>query len=461
MSKVLGDRPAVYRARDAHRREAQRRGVVWATLLLFLLLLVEGPLRKWFLPGLAGPLTLLRDPFALLLYAHCINKGFIWTRGMAQIWLLFALVSAPFALQQYALNGYGIPGWLLGLRTYWMYMPIAFVIAATHRRDDILRFLRVVLAIAIPYAFLVARQYGAPPFAFVNWGVAGDIQGAVALGDGIVRPFGLFTYTAPNVLYTAFTLAAFLAYYLTGPKGWKQQAFLVAAGFAVATMSVLTGSRTIYFQVAAITGFTLIGLLATRPTVRTVRRIAAVLVFIGLVALIFVKVFPDMLVAMGERFESASRSEGGLWNRIYYNAFSFLDALDDAGLLGFGMGAGTPGVANYLRLPNLFLGESDTQRNVNELGLILGPLFLLLRFTTAFWLGAMAVGLARRRDHSALPIAGFAMTSFAFGAVTNSTIEALLVWTAVGLVIAARKSLDLERLHQQPTEPRQAMQHNL
>ena len=39
-------------------REAQRRFAVKWVFFIFILSLIEGPLRKWFLPGLAGPLTL-------------------------------------------------------------------------------------------------------------------------------------------------------------------------------------------------------------------------------------------------------------------------------------------------------------------------------------------------------------------------------------------------------------------
>jgi hypothetical protein len=298
-----------------------------------------------------------------------------------------------------------------------------------------------VLIIAIPYAVLVAMQYSAGSTAVINWGVAGDNEGAVILSDGITRPFGLFTYTAPNVLYTAFTLAVFIAYYMVAGRNWKQTVFLAALAVAVGSMLVLTGSRTIYFLAGAVVGLSLLGTLIAKPTVRALRQTFGILLFVGLALVLFVWAFPDMYAAMHDRFERASNAEGGLWNRIYYNSFSFLSSVNESELLGYGIGAGAPGVTSFLGLRPLFLGESDTQRNINELGLFIGPLFLLLRFATAVWIAWLSVRLAARGEYAALPIAGLVAVSFAFGQLTSSTTEAYMLWLAFGLTVALRNSL--------------------
>ena len=50
------------------------RNVVWAYLLL---LIFEGALRKWFLPGLATPLLIIRDPLAAYLTYIGISRGWL------------------------------------------------------------------------------------------------------------------------------------------------------------------------------------------------------------------------------------------------------------------------------------------------------------------------------------------------------------------------------------------------
>jgi len=171
--------PSHAAAASAGDREAKRRFVVRAVFFIFLLSLIEGPLRKWFLPGLAGPLTLLRDPFVIALYAYCLVNGMMRTRGIAGVWLMFAFFTSAIGLFQYLAAGLPAWGWMLGVRTYWLYLPLAFVVAKTFRREDIHLFLKLCLWISIPYAFLVAAQYNAPPNAFINLGVGADEGGAV------------------------------------------------------------------------------------------------------------------------------------------------------------------------------------------------------------------------------------------------------------------------------------------
>ena len=432
-------------ARAPIEREARRRFVVKAVFFIFILSLIEGPLRKWFLPGLATPLTILRDPFVIALYAYCLAHGLMLRRGIAKLWLGFAVLTSIVGFAQYAAQGLPAYGWMLGVRTYWLYMPLAFVVAKTFTQEDIHRFLRLCLWIAIPYAFLVAAQYNAPPYAFINLGVGADEGGAVGVGDGILRPFGLFTYTGPNVQFTAFMIAVFVAFYVGDVPMRRRGLFLLASGAAVGTMSVLTGSRLIYFLAAGIVTITLFGMTAARPTGPTLRRAVGVIGFTILALALFVFAFPDMLQAMADRFERAAQREGGIWNRIYYSGFTWLDALLDASYFGYAIGAGAPGVARMLDLPALFLGEADTQRNVRELGILLGAAFLLLRWGTTAWMLILAFRLAMRKVVSALPLAGYVTVPLTLGQITHSPINAFLPWLSLGLIMALRNNLRQER----------------
>jgi len=420
------------------KREVQRRFVVRAVFFIFILSLIEGPLRKWFLPGLAGPLTLLRDPFVIMLYAYCLVHGLMRTRGLAGIWLSFAFLTSLIGGFQYILAGLPAFGWALGVRTYWLYMPLAFVVAKSFRREDVHRFLKLCLWIAIPYALLVAAQYDAPARAFLNRGVGGDEEGAVGLGRDIVRPFGLFTYTGPNVQFTAFTIAAFVAFYVGNVPIRRRWLFLLVSGAAVGTMSVLTGSRSIYFLAAMILGLTLIGMFSARMTRTNLKRALGIVSFAGLAAALFVFVFPDMLDAMANRFDRAARSEGSIWNRAFGGLIRWIDPLFTVPIFGMGIGAGATGVARMLGLPPLIYGESDLQRNVNELGLIMGSAMLALRFGLAAWIGWIAFRLARRGEVLALPLAGFAFFPFLMGQITHSPLNAFSVWLAAGIIFSLK-----------------------
>ena len=89
-----------------------------------------------------------------------------------------------------------------------------------------------------------------------------------------------------------------------------------------------------------------------------------------------------MLDAMSGPLRTRRRSEGSIWNRAFGGLFRWVDPLFTTPLFGMGIGAGAPGVARILNLPALIYGESDLQRNVNELGLLTGSAMLALRFGT-------------------------------------------------------------------------------
>jgi hypothetical protein len=425
---------------DARQAESRRRRAVALVFLVYALSLAEGPLRKWFLPELGTPLTFLRDPFVALLYAYCFGHGLVAWGGVGALWLGVAIASSLLGALQFFFNDLNAYAWLLGVRTYWLYMPLAFVIAAAFRRRDVERFLSWNMLLAIPYALLVAVQYNAGPTAWINLGVGGDDAAAVGLGEEIVRPFGLFTYTGPNVQFTAAMIAMFVAFFLSGARVPFRTPLLWAAGAAVGAMAVLTGSRAIYFLAAAIVGLTLLGSTIARPDARTLIRNGGVLVFVGIAAALFTVAFPDMFLAMQNRFAEAEAAEGSIWQRALSTVLEFVDPLFTAPLLGHGIGVGAPGITAYLGLPPLLYGEGDLPRNVNELGVLLGLPFIALRFGTAAWLVGASVRLAQRGTLMGLPLAGYAALPIAIGSITNSPLNAFLPWLLLGLMLSATRT---------------------
>ncbi len=415
--------------------ENHRKLVVQWIFFIYVLFLITGSLRKWVLPRLATPLIFLSDPFVIILYVYCIYHKLIMHSGLASIWLRFAAFTTFFGLIQYSISGFSLEGWLLGVRAYWLYMPLAFIVARTFSSEDVMRLFKLNLWLAIPYAILVSFQYRASPFAFINRGVGGDEEVAVGVALGIFRPFGLFTYPSPNVMFTAAMVAIFIAVYLSDKKEHPHPIVFSVMAVAVTTMAVLTGSRAIFFLIAIILGLTILGLTLTRLNGKILVRIFFMLGFVALAYLLLVNVFPDMFIALGARFESASTAEGSIWKRVYFETLSFLYAFDTAPIQGHGIGAGASGVARFLGLQNLALGESDTNRNINELGLILGPTFLLIRWFTSLWVIANAIKLARKGKPLVLPLAGFIVFIFSVGQMTFSPIISFFPWLILGIFL--------------------------
>ena len=69
--------------------------LIW---LYFILLLFEGALRKWFLPGLSQGLLIVRDPIAIWIYYTAYNKGVlsldnIYIKALLKWTLICSLIS--------------------------------------------------------------------------------------------------------------------------------------------------------------------------------------------------------------------------------------------------------------------------------------------------------------------------------------------------------------------------------
>lgn len=263
----------------------------------------------------------------------------------------------------------------------------------------------------------------------------------VGLGDGILRPFGLFTYTGPNVQFTAFMIAVFVAFYVGDVSMRRRQIFLMVSGAAVGAMSVLTGSRSIYFLAAIIIGLTFFGMLASRPSGKNLRRSVGIIAFVFLSGWLFTAVFPDMLAAMIDRFDRAAQVEGSIWNRAFGGLIAWIDPLFTAPLLGMGIGAGAPGVARILGLPSLIYGEGDLQRNINELGIFAGIFLVGMRFVTSAFIVRLAFSVRRKGvGFIGFPLAAFSSYQIGFAQITHSPINSFLPWLLFGFLLAIERS---------------------
>ncbi|MEI8259204.1 MAG: hypothetical protein WCJ30_26345, partial [Deltaproteobacteria bacterium] len=80
-----------------------RRRVVALVTLVYVLLMTEGVLRKWLMPGLSQLLFFVRDPFVLAAYAVA-SVGELWPRGEAllQAGMVLGVLALVLAVVQLA-----------------------------------------------------------------------------------------------------------------------------------------------------------------------------------------------------------------------------------------------------------------------------------------------------------------------------------------------------------------------
>src|SRR5450631_3387685 len=143
--------------------------------IYFFLIIFEGALRKWVLPGLATPLLLIRDPVALWLLIKSMRVGLL----PANIYLKAMIVVCIIGIFTTLFLGHGnLTVTLFGARILILHFPLIFVIGNIFDKQDVENMGKVIVIITIPMAFLTALQFYSSQDAWVNRGIGGDTNGA-------------------------------------------------------------------------------------------------------------------------------------------------------------------------------------------------------------------------------------------------------------------------------------------
>ena len=426
---------AISRARTAVAPRHQL--LVQLAFLLFLALLVEGVARKWIFPRQHEYFYFLRDPLLLGFYLVALTRGALRPKGWFALWLGAACFISLMSLVVYLL--YDLPPtlWILGVRNYFMYMPLAFIVARTFQREDIERFTKLVALLAVPMAFVCVMQFFLPPGSWLNVGAGGAPPSMFV--DNLMRTTGVLASDAQHAIYIAFTLSLLAARFVGASSSRKERYLLIAGGAATFTMMIVSGSRAVWFQAAGVGLVAVSAFFLTRASIR--ERLRGIMVALGaglLVTALFATLFAGAYKGYEHRNLSARTFSGTTTERI---AGLFLPkSMFEASIGGEGIGLGTTGAAAVLSGKRaLTMGENDLDRNFIELGLFAGWIFVALRVTFALWLVSISVRAARKGDMRALLIASFAALAIFQMQITMHTVYAHLAWFAVGLTMAAAR----------------------
>lgn len=228
-----------------YRRERQ---LLWLYLWL---LIFEGALRKWLLPGLQQPLILVRDPIAIYLVIRGLQCGWIKS-GYAKTMMTVSTISLIVTM---AVGHQNLIVALYGWRIYFFHFPMIFVMAKVLTRDDLMKMARFILYISIPMTLLVLLQFYSPQSAWVNRGIGGNVEGAGFSGAmGYFRPPGTFSFTSGYIGFQA-VVGCLLLYYLTMNNLLNNKDKLSKCTMIIMTVCYLISiptsiSRTHFFQTA-------------------------------------------------------------------------------------------------------------------------------------------------------------------------------------------------------------------
>lgn len=361
--------------------EKMCRRAIWLYLVL---LVFEGALRKWFLPSLATPLLLVRDPIAIYLMFEGFRHRWL-TSGYVKVMMTVASVSA---LATLLLGHHNLFVSLYGWRIYFFHFPVIFVMGKVLARDDLLKMGRFFLYLSIPMTLLVVAQFYSPQTAWVNVGVGGEGGAGFGGALGYMRPPGTFSFTSGYVSFQA-VVGCFLLYFLVSNELLDEERRLPKWVLAVAVVCYLVSiptsiSRTHFFQTLVFLAF--LGMAAFRKNRLKVYFLqAVVLTLLAVFILSAWGVADTMMEAFNARFTGANEVEGGVRGVLgerYVGGLlgAFLNT--DIPICGYGMGLGTNAGASLMG-GNMysfgFNAEVEWERVLGECGLLMGTVILGVR----------------------------------------------------------------------------------
>lgn len=347
---------------------------------VFVILVLEGALRKWVLPQASEMIYFLKDLVLLGGYVGFLTSGNKFLIKNNVINILILLVAGWCFFQAFNPSlGSPLIG-VLGLRSYLFYIPLMWIMPSLFQsEEELYKFLRSHLLLLIPVGILGIIQFFSPASSPVNayaWGEEGPGIATFGFGaDAPVRVTSTFSYISGYSLYLPVCLSLLIP--LLSIKQSQKWRWLTVVELLLLSVNLLmTGSRTpVFASILFLLCYTGIRVLMQPSTLLKVVQkfsIPAVLIF----------------TAVAFRFRSATDA---FWRRATINqdvsariSGGFMEPLEffqHKGLDGYGTGATHQAVASLQRILGLPGGETIHVAYEAEMGRValeLGPFGFLL-----------------------------------------------------------------------------------
>jgi hypothetical protein len=351
-------------------------------IVILLIVLFEGAVRKWIWGSATIPLLGMRD----LIVVYAVYWGFhhrcfdarapgesiliFWT-VLIVVWILIQIISS---LQPPIVSAIGFRFWVL-------YLWFALLCAKTLNWQDIeylFKIFSLTLLLMVPLALV---QFMSPPLSFINRQAGGGDQYIFTVIKDIVRPTGTFSFTVGYTTYLAFVTPGVL-WLMTG--GLKDSVkpllrLLLTGLFFVGVL--ISGSRGAIMTTLFFTGIWFLAIVFANklPKVSPVKMLFGLAGFVVLFFLLF-PVIERSYEANTQRFENAAASEDTT-SRISSMFLGSDYVWRQFSILGKGIGGGAN--ASKVFKPNhqegTLLGESEIDRVMNEGGIV-GILLITLKW---------------------------------------------------------------------------------
>ncbi len=412
-------------------------------MLIYLLIIFEGALRKWILPSLSGPLFFIKDPIVLFIYLLMFKYRLIPKSRLYKLSLLMLGLFFFGGLLQVSLNAFNPFVLLIGFRNYFLLLPLTFFVAEYFTKEDLKRFAHITCLIAIPTLILVFIQYQSPADAFINKNV-GDSEATrvFTVAQGIVRVSGFFSFTTGYAQYVLYFVGfLFFNYFLSSKERFLNPLVFIFLLLIAPVLVIYAGSRGLIANVMILFFFILLAALFSMHQ-RSSFRVWGLFIIGGITMYFFIDTFlSDNLAVLSERFEKAARVE----NTVYRFFSPYIEVFQgfgyDVPIWGLGLGIGSNAGAFLMSgTRNFVTAESEWQSIMAEAGPVLGSVFIMYRIAVSLSTLYTAFRVFRLRG-TVIPVIFSAMVfmSFLNGQITKQGTELYFAWFFMGFALAANR----------------------
>lgn len=439
---------------------------------LLVIVIIEGAIRKWFLPSASELVYFYKDFLMIVIVISYLTKKRKASFLIKHQTKIFSVILIAFMLYVVAsISNPGLPHplvGLLGVKAYLLYVPLAFLVPRMFTsKEKLVAFLKWYLIIALPVIALSIMQFSdSDPNSALNryaWdeqtiaatglemGVANFLDSA---GASYVRVTGPFSYITGLTIYLPIMFALLLGLMAQRSIRDLSKTFRLIYYFipaAIVAAAFMTGSRGAVVSIGLV-ALIFYSLASRKDLIRRLRQAAIGGVLIYLMLAVFFPQASDALYtrAFGEE-ENVQEGRGRI-----EEAFRLpLEEASYAGAFGYGVGAtqnATPVLMSKLNLP--FVGEripigyeGESGRVMLELGVVGFLLHLALRLSliAMLWHTCFAI---QDRGSKSLAIAATAalMTPLLFGGAVAQHTQNVYQWFLIGIPLAL---LNAEKLSKQ------------
>jgi len=421
--------------------------------------ILEGCFRKWLFPNFYNIIFFLKDFFLLFIYIAAINNKYLLKNKIEIITYVIVFLISVYGLIGFYQNLNSINdiffSFILGVRTYWIYLPLVFLIYNLFKIEDFHKFNKINLYLVFPYFFLILLQTISSPASIIN-------SGFNSLVMNPERPSGFFTYTTQNVYYLIFLYVCFQCYFLFNKILSKQYLFyILILNFSLISISILLKGRVVYAFFFLIFLTSLISTFFLKENkIQKIKKFLIIFVSTIFFFIVSSKVlFHEQFIFSKNRINTDTYKEmlfvKKFKNQKFFslNIYEFCEknssicriidvlyfSLENINLFGQGIGSGSSTVSVYLGKNKLYLGENENHRLIAEIG-YLGVLLIFFKY---FFVTFMSIIFLKRRDFRIAPLLIFVCALTLLLNFTYSTsIISLIYWFCVGnLFVFFRKEI--------------------